>query len=258
MFTNPKIDDAYIRIWKGYKFFAQGALVPRIGYELVGTASTTDPDESITDRFRLRGESIMEHSAKVAYLCSAFMSHFPGIFEDAPPFDDGLREHDAWLVSTISLLHDVGEVAVGDIPDDGNPMHDIKDELERNTFDCCMAPAYPREEYLPLRVAYADFQEHRGFGQVIFALDKLEAILCLVWLEQYEIYGSVYDKPTTTAQDIHYASLTGTPCATDCWAAHSKDRLRDLPPKLTHHIFELLRVAVLDVRGEWFDWWDKI
>lgn len=254
-----KINDAYVRIWRGYRYYAYTAYVRRSGYELVGATKMANPEEGISEMFHRRGESIMEHSAKVAYLCSAFVSHFPEALSVDFPCDGESWSEATWLLMTTALLHDVGEVATGDIPDDGNPHHDVKDELERDAFENHMAGAFAREDFLPLRKSYLDFQNHQGVGQLVFALDKLEAILFLLWLEDSaEIYGKVTAKPLPTEQDMHYAQLIGTPCATDCWAAHTKDRFKELPDNLTEHIYGILRTATLEVRGEWFDWWDEV
>lgn len=253
-----EIDSAYVRIWKGYKYISNLSFVNRSGYQLIGISDHIGQEESIEKQVRRRGESDMEHSAKVAYLCSAFISHFPDEIDIGLPCSGEQWSDNVWLLITIALLHDVGEVATGDVPDDGNPFHDTKDQLEREAFEQYMLGAFAREDLLPLKIAYTDFQEHKGLGQFVYMLDKLEALLHLIWLEQYEIYGDINAKPVPTAQDSHYARLTGTPCATDCWIAHSKDLFKDLPPDLTRHAYELLRVAVLDVRGEWFDWWDNV
>ena len=255
---SKEINNAYVRIWKGYKYLSNLSFVNRSGYQLIGISESIGQEETIEKRVRRRGESDMEHSAKVAYLCSVFISHFP---EEICLYTSCNGEHwsdTVWLLITTTLLHDVGEVATGDIPDDGNPIHGTKDQREREAFEQYMLGAFALDDILPLKIAYTDFQDHKGLGQFIYMLDKLEAVLHLIWLEQYEIYGDINAKPIPTAQDRHFANLAGTPCATDCWAAHVKDLFKDLPPELTHHAFELLRVAILDVRGEWFDWWDNV
>ena len=254
-----KTDDTYYRIWRGYKIISHGAFVLRSGFPLMGLASMPDESESVPDIFYRRDESILEHSAKVAYLVSAFVSHFPGFFgSDKLEFDDCASE--LWTVITAALLHDVGELVIGDIPDDGNPMHNSKkDESEQEFFNHQMAPAYSLDDFISIRRMFVKFQEHSSTsGQALYCLDKIEAILTLLWLEQYEAYGQITSKPHPTKQDLDFMFLTGTPCATDCWAAHVKLLLKDIPTRITQHIYELLHVAVIDVRGEWFEWWDKI
>lgn len=144
MSKNP--DDVYVRIWRGYKTIAKTAYVLRSGFSLIGLTNPLDQSESVSGMFRRRNESILEHSAKVVYLAIAMMSHFPGFFgSNKLEFEDYPSE--LWATITVALLHDVGEIATGDIPDDGNPLHDTKDEIEREFFNGQMAPAYSLEVF---------------------------------------------------------------------------------------------------------------
>lgn len=257
-------DERHTRAWHGYSIYEMGKFIIRSGYCLVGladrinlgsifnTGATKPINETITERFYRRGESILEHAAKVAYLCTIMESNFPGFFNTPDSFD-------SQLAFVVALIHDATEVFTGDIPDDGNPARLNKDELERELFDVKIAPAFSREDYMLIRELYASFQNHdTPTGQALYCLDKLEAVLTLLWLEQYDTYGLTTAKPDPTGQDIHYMKLVGTPCATDCWAAHVKDRTKDFPDAITRHIYGVLCAAVMEVRGEWFPWWDKI
>ena len=253
-----KDSEIYVRIWRGYSVFAATMFVIRSGHYLIGLADEPPRDETVSQRFTRRGESICEHAAKVTYLCLAFMSHFPDLFD----LEDDSREHitaDIWLVVMTALLHDNGELATGDIPDDGNAMHESKDLAEQQFFNNHVAPAFSWKDFIRIKQSYADFQNRSTHnGRILYCLDKIEAVLSLLTLERADAYGIYTAKPAPTAQDRHYALLTGTSCSTDGWAAHIKDLIRNFPVEITSHIFALLRVAVEDVRGEWFEWWDKI
>lgn len=246
-------ESAYVHIWKGYQCLEQTPSVLRSGYRLIGIAAQVDDGEGITERFYRRGESVLEHSAKVAYLVSAFMSHFPKFFGTQCD-----KEASVWAIITTALLHDVGEVPIGDIPDDGNSLHDGKDAMERHFVKNHMAPAFSLDESELFLDTYDDFQQHKTIvGQALYALDKLEAVLHLIWMESFDSYGTITAKPVPTTSDLEYARITGTPCATDCWSAHIKDRLKGFPDQITEHVFGLMRTAVTDVRGEWFEWWNQ-
>lgn len=254
MFT----DSIYEHIWQGYKIFASASFVERSGHQLVGLADPVEAGESNVAMFRRRGESVLEHCAKTAYLLLALLSHFPGLF-DSENVLGGKIPADTWMLVTTMLTHDIGELATGDIPDDGNAAHDTKDEIERRFYCKEMAPMFSWNDSVYLRESYIDFQERKTFvGQLLYCLDKLEAILGLLLLEEQEARGFIDNKPFPTMQDEHYRFLTGTPNAIDCWAAHTKDRVKDFPAKATRHIFGILRAAVMDVRGEWFAWWDNV
>ena len=258
MYSN--FENKYKHIWKGYQTLAETAFVMRSGFQLVGIAEMTDPDESVSEKFWRRDESTLEHSAKVAYLCGSMMSHFPSFFDGMKAWSTTEEPlSDPWTVLMTALLHDIGEVATGDIPDDGNTMHGSKDSLERALFISTMTGAFERRDYQALYTSYSDFQDKIRFpGQAIYALDKLEAVLNLLTLERYGVLGSIATKPTPTEQDLQYSALTGTNCATDGWAAHMKSSLSNVPKAITNHVFGLLRVATIDVRGKWFPWWEQL
>lgn len=257
-------DEGHVRIWHGYKIYEMGEFTLRSGVGLIGLTDMANPHETIAERFYRRGESILEHTSKLAYLCSTFSSNFPGGFNALNPFTDRFYKSDSgiiedWLIFAVALTHDIPEVFTGDIPDDGSRAHADKDEIERMLYEEKIAPAYSHEDYMLIREFFNSFQNHdTPAGRALYCLDKLEAVLQLLWLERYEAYGLITAKLSPTGQDIHYMKLTGTPCATDCWAAHLKDRIKDFPTAITRHIYGVLYVAVMDIRGEWFPWWNKI
>ena len=50
---------------------------------------------------------------------------------------------------------------------------------------------------------------------------------------------------------------TGSNVVTDSWAEHLKTRVRDYPFVVAGPILTLVDVAIQDVRGARFPWWDK-
>lgn len=239
------------KIWEGYKLFASAAYVSRKGFELTGLTRNTGDSAPVAETFERRGDSGLEHMAKTAWLAVAFKENFPTFFSRAA------SSHELFYrMLIVELCHDVGEVAIGDIPDDGNALHDTKDAAEREVFEM-MTRSFDRSGVHVARL-FAEFQEKDTcLGRAMYAIDKIEAVLTLIFLEQYEQYGVIDKKPFVTNADRHFMRLTHTPCATDCWAAHVKALLLDYPTEITEPIFCLLRVAVEDVRGEMFEWWDE-
>lgn len=244
-------EEAYKRIWDGYRLYAGTAYVSRKGFELVGLTKDTEMPLPVAETFVRRGESAMEHQAKTAWLAMAFNDNFPLFFSD---MDSAYSL--AYLMMTVGLCHDVGEVAIGDIPDDGNPLHDKKDAAEREVFKKLMA-ACPHNGKFFVK-AFGELQSKNVLrGKALYALDKLEAVLTLLFLEQYEHYGVMNKKPFVTESDRHFMRVTRTSCTTDCWAAHTKSLIQNFPETITEPVFGLLKVAVKDVRGEMFEWWDE-
>lgn len=244
-------EEAYKRIWEGYKLYAGTAYVSRKGFELVGLTKDTETPLPVVEAFERRGESTMEHQAKTAWLAMAFNDNFPSFFSDL-----NSAYSLAYLMMTVGLCHDVGEVVIGDIPDDGNALHDTKDAAEREVFERLMAACPGNGKFFTK--AFSEFQDKNVLrGKALYALDKVEAVLTLLFLEQYEHYGVMDKKPFVTESDRHFMRVTRTSCTTDCWAAHVKSLIQDFPETITGPVFGLLKVAVEDVRGEMFDWWDR-
>ena len=240
------------RIWESYKLFASTAFVARKGFELVGLTRGTDLPLPVVETFERRGESGLEHQAKVAWLAVAFAENFPMFFGEMPL---GPSYELFYKMIVVELCHDVGEVATGDIPDDGNALHGTKDEREREVVASLMQVFRHNDKCLT--EMFQEFQnKNTRAGQALYALDKIEAVLTLIFLEQYEHYGAMNEKPSVTEQDRHFMKLTHTSCATDCWAAHVKAPIQDYSEEIVGPVFELLRVAVEDVRGGMFEWWD--
>lgn len=239
------------RIWEGYKVYASCASVIRKGFELMGAAVVTDDALDLKSTFMRRSESILEHQAKVTWLASAFISNFPFFFGDKVAYNIPLE---AWPLMIVALCHDVGESEMGDIPDDGNPLHDTKDDAELEVFKRFVS-AYSFLERKDLVETFKAFQrKDLQPAQALFALDKLEAVLTHMVLESCGIYGSVKAKENPTERDSQFAKLTGSELAADIWGAQMKTRFEGFPPSITEPVYMLLQVAARDVRGKEFEW----
>ena len=242
------------RIWDGYKIYARGASVIRKGFELVGAAEITDDTLNLGSTFSRRSESILEHQAKVAWLASAFMSNFPGFFGEQNTYVMSL---DIWMIITTALCHDTGETIIGDIPDDGNPLHDKKDKAELEAFKQLLT-AYGFNDRRELLEMFEAFQERSSHpAQALYALDKLEAVLTHLILEEHGIYGCISAKATPTDKDLYYAELAGSDAAADAWGVHMFSRMAGFPPEITCPVFAMLEVASQDSRGKKFPWLDS-
>lgn len=250
------------RIWEGYKLYASTAYVSRKGFELVGMTELTDDRVPMNadEIFRRRGESGLEHQAKTAWLSVAFNENFPHYFADrwsSSNYSWFTTYSSAYLAIVVALNHDIGEVSTGDIPDNGNPLHDTKDAIEHEVFEKMVSNVCNRNKD-EIMAVFDEFQDKNSLiGKAIYALDKIEAVLNLLFLEQYNHYGAMGIGPFVTEQDKRYMRMTHSSNATDCWAAHVKELLLDYPRNIMEPVFSLLQVAVEDVRGEMFEWWDQ-
>lgn len=243
----------YKRIWEAYQLYAKTATVRRKGFELCGmTFPTANETLDFGESFAVRGESDLEHQAKVAWLTLTFMGCS---MNGHPIWPKGYVG--TWAIIAVALCHDVGEVEIGDIPDDGNALHDAKDEVERKVFNE-MAEIYPYSKREALRGVFGCFQNKEyDFGKMLFALDKLESVLMQLLCEKHGCPGMVTARVNPTELDKYFMRVTGSEKSSDCWAAHMCSSIRDFPEWIKEPVLGLLDAAVRDVRGEPFVWWNK-
>lgn len=244
-------DIACKKIWKGYKTYASGASVIRKGFESYGVSARSNDSLNLSSTFLRRGESILEHQAKTAWLASAFASNFPDYF--GIDFNTGVAPPVLSLVIT-ALCHDVGETEIGDIPDDGSSLHDEKDSVEYIIFRDFIK-SYSRADQAKLTNLFKSFQNKNSDpGRALYALDKTEAVLNLLILESVGIKGNLSAKEKPTGRDLFFAGITNSSLATDIWGCQIVTRLKDYPSKTAKPVLALLKVASCDVRGEEFSW----
>lgn len=239
------------RIWRGYQTYASCTSVIRKGFELMGATNIINDELDLKSTFMRRGDSTLEHQAKTAWLASAFMSNFPDFFgknitcETSP---------EVWTYLTTALCHDAGEAIIGDIPDDGNPLHDAKDAAELEAFQDLIY-AFSFFDRKGLLKVFKSFQKKDSHpARAIFALDKTEAILTNLMLEKCGIYGSIKVKNNPTERDLHFAEVSGSDLAADIWGAQMLTQFKGFPQEITQPVCELLNVAAKDVRGKYFSW----
>lgn len=239
------------RIWEGYKTYAKSASVIRKGFELVGASVNTDDSLDFASTFYRRSESTLEHQAKTAWLASAFMSNFPDFFGIELTFNFTMGD---WLVITTALCHDVGETAIGDIPDDGNSLHDTKDEAEHAVFKDFIK-AYGYADQRRLLELFESFQK-RDYNpaRALYALDKVEAVLTLLLLESVGIKGSIEMKNNPTSRDSFFAKAIGSDLAADIWGAQMSNQIKSYPSHISEPVLTLLNVAARDIRNGEFSW----
>lgn len=235
-------------IWEGYKLFAKTCGVLRSGFELVGIAPPSDGRVlEVAEAMAIRGESVLEHQAKVAWLALAMDSlDTNGRFF----FLHKTYAQAAWLDFVVALCHDVGETAIGDIPDDGREAHGGKAVVERHVFGE-MSHCFSAFDAKQTQGAFVSFQTLGSQnGRAVYALDKLEAVLTLLLCEQGDNVGRITNKPSLTEADRYYMEVAKAEEAADCWGAHLCADIRDFPNIIKEPVLAILGAAFQDVRGK--------
>jgi len=245
------------RIWDGYVLYVKSAAVTRRGVEALGLAdSLGGSGKEVVEAFFYRGESDLEHQAKVGWLTLAFLNNFPGFFGELP--NRSGFQPEVWSLLTVALCHDIGEVGIGDIPDDGRPEHDLKNDTEFKVFKILMRAfcSYNAGESIAV---FERFQQKRpSTGAALFMLDKLEAVLTLLFLEKHGAVGNLENKASLTAQDKYFMKAAESNNPADVWAIHFKLVAQGgFSKNLSEPVLKMMETAFVDVRGELPKWWDK-
>ncbi len=241
-------------IWQMYKKVREGDLVIRSGFGLCGVYDY-DPNSEINYR---RPESDSEHANCCVEIARNISRAYPGLFS--------LKE---WLrIFDLLKYHDLGEVAYGDVPDDGT-----RDAKEKNTTE--LAAFRKAVSHLPEMHAKVLIQDFKDFQALDFGpapkmdafqyklvsfcklCDKMDAVLRAIVYELNGVGGDLDYKakhhPPVSSRDAFYASCTGTTKIAPNWALHFLDFCHGYPH--FSFFFAILRAAVCEVNGGFFYHW---
>ena len=210
-------------IWQKYLILKSECEVVRAGFGIYGIY----PYKLGARSDWSRSESDLEHTAGMVILTMLMAMYHPEI---VPPSEVA-------LYMMAALLHEVGETEIGDIPDDGS-----RNEAEKITRE--------RQDAL---IEFQDLTTRRG--RVLYCLDKVEALLQGLRYERDGRGGDVRNKEAMmclSAQDQRGIERSQSTRLVDIWAAHYLDKTAAMPEARVFN--ELLKAAVIEVRGEWFSW----
>lgn len=254
--TSIQYDPTSVNIWRYYNALKEQRKVIRSGFGLLGIypynsnrpTHTGQPAHTTQTNQSARPESVLEHVAGTMILTTAISNFRPDII---PPSD--------LLPCLLTLMHhEAGETIIGDIPDDGNRNEKAKDQQELTVIHNLFA-TLPSDQANTLETLFIQFQNRSTpVTQVAYAIDKLETIFQGLIYERDGHPGDFQRKLAAhviSSQDQYYIEITGTTSLVDNWSAHFFDKIKSFAcaPFFTG----LLRVAVEDVRGEWFTWLPK-
>lgn len=123
-------------------------------------------------------ESVLIHSGRTAMLFSDMMDLYPAYFKDI----------DKYTALKIALNHDVGELKVGDVCDDGRIEHETKKDPEWSSIVEHYSH-FPEETYIKSKNMHRQFEEANTFlGQSIKMADKLDFIAKLIKMQSQGYY----------------------------------------------------------------------
>lgn len=203
----------------------------------------------------LRPESVSEHSFSVIELAISISRHFPGT----------INPYGIMRFIRILKYHDLPEKDIGDILDDGD-----RNESEKNRREHAIMtefvrnwPEHEREHFLhDYQIFQTPYSEHNNvmdncFAEIAYLCDKIDAVFRALIYESYGHHGFC-DQTLATKRDQESFDFTGTTNIVDCWAYQFIVYVLPKSSLFNDLFFGLLKAAVIDVRGQWFSWAEKL
>lgn len=239
------------RMWHFYKR-AHITNPVRRGFEVYGVTKT--PEQRFDSP--LRKESVDEHQYDTVTIAKLMLGFYP----DLLPADMHER------CFNLLHFHDIGERIIGDIPDDTLD-HTEKDEHELSAFvdETFVLPGQMKDR---LRHDFIGLQgprdhvwsaEEQKLYQFSKCADKVSALLRMLIYEMNGAPGSIFYKRASvgsTELDEHYMRITNDPTFLGVLIPHFFDQYHEYYS--FRYWYELVRVAVIDVRGTWVDWLERL
>ena len=232
-------------IWRAYKMVKQQAEVIRSGFACYGIYQVVGGKYD-----RMRSESDLEHAAGLTALVMSFSMWYPELI----PAEDRLT-----FMQT-AMIHDLGEIATGDIPDNGTRDAAAKDRAELEVMNS-FAELLPAAEIKDTLALFTEFQQRSTRrGKILYLADKLEAVLQTFFYEAEGRVGWLGLEPSyrPSDRDIEYSDATKDSTTASTWSYHFYQITRELSAEdseIVDPFIEVLAEAALSVRGKWFDWW---
>ena len=234
-------------IWQAYYQAKNGQTTTiRSGYGLYGIY----PFDMSKPFDYSRSESDAEHVIGTEFLARPLAEYFPEIIPYCEQSDylDMLR------------LHEMGENVLGDIPDNGNRDETAKDEAEFAYLSMYLK-FYPEAYRSKMLIIFKEMQtKATERGRTLYCIDKTEAILQNLIYERQGRGGDLNKRLTfitePTTRDKWEYEMTGSSKPADMWSFAFFKKCEDY-----EHIKvfrDIIVLAAREIRGELFNWLDKL
>lgn len=237
-------------VWQSYRNYKMLAFVPRAGYGSCGIYPYDfDHRKWEAGDEIVRPESDLEHTAGIMHLARAISWHYPEII---PPEQLG-----DFLFG--AEIHELGELIEGDTLDDGTRNDEEKDFFEGNEIRKFL---YKYAEYNDYRRGLELYEQMRDknteFGQTLYFLDKLEAVLQAGLYESLGHPGLLSEKKrlfgSMSKRDEKYSAAVKSDNIFDTWAYILVVKMKELDYKYANIFASIVTEAAIDIRKKPFSW----
>lgn len=204
----PDFDERCRNFYRAWKYAIDLRLVKRMGYSKMGFFN----DEEMLMFFPNSREfddavHVLGMVYAVVFFKDFFGEYIPWLYGEQPQWLDHIEE---------ALMHEIGEITIGDWTEDGSYDSAKKDALEQKAFDEFMRFFPPATQRLHQK-QFADVRENRT---IVKLFDKEAFILGIGYLKSKGIAGDMHIKRGLTEQDRAFCEETGSERAIDNIFAH--------------------------------------
>lgn len=203
--------------------------------------------EAIYELDRYNVDSTLTHSGRSAMLFSDMMDLWPSYFKNV----------DKYIALKVMQNHDIGELVVGDVVDDGRAEHEDKKDPEWDAVATHFSH-FPEETYIKCKYVYRDFENSSTFlGQSMKMADKLDFLAKLIKLESQ---GMVLNNNKHYSEnDWKLAKEIGTDNFIDIIGNHLRHLMLDhcYSDKLIQIAIGFMTSGLSTIDRPFFKWWKK-
>lgn len=232
-------------LWDNWDKYDNLDQVYREGFLKIRAYGYGDEARDLMDRYH--AETTLIHSFRAALLFSDIMDLYPSYYKDV----------DKYTALKVALNHDIGELVVGDVCDDGRQEHEDKKyaewaAVERHYF------CYEDETYLRYKAVHREFEDSSTFlGQSIRMADKLDFIAKLIKLESRGY--NLGQREHFAHGDFKYAEEINCYNFIDICANHLRHLMAEshFDERLTQICEQFLTCALKTVDRPFFEWWHQ-
>lgn len=234
-----------IDFFRAYTRYMELDSVIRAGFALWGVYGKTDYTSIEEDR----KQSDLEHCAGMSFLATMLPIYYPGIY----PLEE------VWKYQLVTILHELGEIDTGDIPDDGRRDPVEKDLREREYVFRYINIHFPKEYQEIGKKLFVEMQDKStAFGKTAYLIDKIDAVLRGFAYELHAKYGKISKKPYKTERDSSECAFTGVENLADNWLCGLFDRINHKDYPNLGIFLEICQSAAFYIRGKPMAWLQKI
>lgn len=251
------------RFYEAYKLLTALRDVKRVGFIL---ANSFGPEEQKELKkkggawFKNRVHSDQEHCDGCKNVIILLDMIYPEILKSTEEEIEDYGYDRFRLLIRGMMEHELGEIPSGDIASDGTRNEEEKDREELEFVSAWSSKCFdPTIAILNVRIFEEMQLKSTEIGMLLFWIDKIEAVLFNLILEEYGQTGFVTAKPDITDLDKNAMELTNDPRCADVWLCNTLvTNPKLLKFRFTPIFLEIVQSFALAIRGKEMAWIDRV